>query len=167
MATNKKPTGKQIMALLADQWRMEDAVGLPPKLKRRIKAKLTKQEKEVVSWVLKKARNVGHWGDFFTESYGETEVTVVDNGFQKLDIRVGPVFQDNKISRVPGIWIAYQERAWLSSRQGDFLMSPSTFFEIVKDTLEKLSRFNPSAYKLTKKKLIAALKNASKKARKR
>ena len=167
-------TNKQMMDWLAYSWRMQERAklaeerekaGLPPK-KYKAKAQLTKSEKQVVVSALKHARNKGHWGDFFAGPYGDTEVNVIDSEFQKLDIRVGPVFQGNKMSKVPGIWIAYQERAWLSTRQGDFLMSPTTFFEIVEDALEKIASFNPGAYKLTRERITARLNKARRKRQK-
>ena len=172
-----KKQKQKIMDFLAWRWRTNErakeaeelaAKGLPPKkYKKKAKAKFTEQEQKTVLWALDRTRNKGVWGDFFNGPRGDTEVNVIDSEFQKLDIRVGPVFQGNKMSRVPGIWIAYQEKAWLSPRQGEFLMSPSTFFEIVEDALEEIERFKPSAYRLNVKKLRALLKKTKTKTRRR
>lgn len=165
----RKPNEKQVSELLAYRWRSEDMAKLaeqaeaegkppPPKPKRKRKAKLTEAESNAIKHTVRLARNPGVWGDYFTSDRGDTEVEIVDSEFQKLDFRVGPVYKGDKIAKIPGIWIAYQEKNYLSPRMGDFLMSPSTFFELVEDTLDKIASFQPGDYRVLRRKLAKAKK---------
>lgn len=85
-----------------------------------------------------------HWGDW-SEDDG-TIMTIDDSEGQRLWLRVGPVFTKGGVSKVPGIWIEYQEKSLNTPMQGPVLLSPSTWEKMKKYIDSYLTEFKKQDY---------------------
>lgn len=60
-------------------------------------------------------------------------ITIDDSEGQRLWLRVGPVYDGNKMSRQDGLWVSYQPKTLESEMYGPVLISPSTWRRLKKD----------------------------------
>lgn len=90
-------------------------------------------------------KNIGFYGDFIPENGGDindTEIHIIDSAGQKLDFRVGPAFGKDGVLKPPAIWIGYQRRHMASARQGDLLISASTWRALSKEIEARLKTYS-------------------------
>lgn len=94
-------------------------------------------------------KNIGFYGDFIPKDFGgldDTEVHLIDSAGQKLDFRVGPAFGKNGVLKPPAIWIGYQRRHMCSERQGDLLISESTWRALSKEIEARLKSYSSKPF---------------------